>query len=117
MEEKYEKVKEAFWNPKTGKYEPKTWAELTKEIPKGTLSPLLNILIKEGFVEGKVTVNLENERRIIYKLVKPFAVKKKIKTKGVGPAERIKISSEGKIKREEGLIYRRYGRKIFRRKK
>lgn len=117
MEEKYEKVKEAFWNPKTGKYEPKTWAELVEKIPKGTLSPLLNTLIREGFVEGKAMVNLENKRRILYELVNPFACKKNIKSKGVGPAERITVGSKGKIMREEGLIYRKYGQKIFRRKK
>lgn len=114
LTEKYEKVKEAFWNPKTGKYEPKTWAELIEQIPKGTLSPLLNVLIEEGFVKRKI-------RQTIYTLVKPFAVKthgktRKRQAKGVGPTEQIMVSKKGRIRRKEGLIFHRYGREVFRKK-
>lgn len=61
----------AFRDEKTGEYQPRTWAQLTKEIPKATLSRLLNEFIKEKIVEARLNVGKDGARKTVYSVVGP----------------------------------------------
>lgn len=69
-----EKLYEAFRNPRTGTYEPRTWPQLVSSgVPKSTLSRALRKLIQEGNIEAQAKVDLSiGKRETIYVPVKPW---------------------------------------------
>ena len=69
-----EKVYDAFKNPKTSKYEPKTWRQLLESgISKSTLSRILRDEVKENHIRAQVRVDSATKRmETVYKPVEGF---------------------------------------------
>jgi len=111
------KIKNAFRNPETHKFELRTWKQLIEKIPKGTLSGYLNDLIKQGFIEVKVEINDKGKRQTVYCIPKDFVIQSKLKSKEIG-AEYFILSEKGEvIEHGNGAIIQRYNSKIFRKEK
>lgn len=62
----FNQLYEAFRNPDTGNYEPKTWAQLIVKIPKATLSRLLTELINGEFIEVFIEIDKKSGKRPTY---------------------------------------------------
>jgi len=99
------RLKYLFINSETNKPEPRTWAELSEGMPKGTLSPLLRKWIKNGFVEVRLRIHENGKRETVYTLKKPV-FKLVHKSRKTGAIERIFVSPEGEIKRDYGELVR-----------